>query len=183
MAAAADAAEAARSLEDRIQSLPQELQDLILEAAFMSFSSDTIVHVTRDYTLPAALQINKATRAKVAAAYYSSQKFDCSTLSLFEDFSSWLRWLASLDASHLPHLSHVRVLKPGMCKCGESECSLSAFGRLKTVLEEDELRAGLDVFRLRFRHPDRQQRQTWAWTTLAEFKAFTDGKEVKLDWS
>lgn len=146
------------SLDDRTQSLPQELQDLILEAAFMSFSSDTIVCVTRGYTTPAALQINRATRARAAAIYYSSQIFNCSISPAGQSSRSWLRWLASVDAPHLPHLSHVRVRVDGTCNCRETRCSLRAFAHLGFELRHHELKVELDVFRLKLRHGDPLQK-------------------------
>lgn len=87
------------STDKRIQDLPQELQDKILESTLASqiptsitinricdFSSEfkrtscqLLNPFTKSYTPPIALQINRKLRAEFAREYYSSTVFECLT--------------------------------------------------------------------------------------------------------
>lgn len=68
--------QATRILSARIQALPQELQDEILEyALYFQAGGGKVVRIDKDYKPPLGLQISWQTRAKFANAYHSNTIF------------------------------------------------------------------------------------------------------------
>ena len=78
---------------EQIQSLPQELQNIVLEHYF-SLGNAKSVPVDGSYKPPIQLQINRATRQAFAREYYSGSTFT------FNERSVIFLWLKSLTAEH-----------------------------------------------------------------------------------
>lgn len=86
-----------RTLGDCVQSLPQELQDMILD--FTVAITPANVHIDEHYKPPVQLQINRATRSKAAATFYSDLS------SRFEPVEGpsrpyMLKWIKSLSSEN-----------------------------------------------------------------------------------
>ncbi|CAK1358008.1 hypothetical protein CB0940_07334 [Cercospora beticola] len=92
-------------LDHRIQALPQELQDEILDLT-VAIKPTTVV-IDKSYKPPWQLAIDQALRRKVAQDYYSS------TIFVVEDGRAkppLLRsWLTSLPADHTHLVSEIRL--------------------------------------------------------------------------
>ena len=99
--------------EERIKTLPQELQDMIFDFTIASvFQPGTVVAVGQSLwnglwrpPVPALLRINRSSRAKAAELYYSSLILDCTALStnLFVD------WLQILPREHVVLMQNIRI--------------------------------------------------------------------------
>ncbi|KAF7187473.1 hypothetical protein HII31_11213 [Pseudocercospora fuligena] len=91
------------TLEDRVQSLPQELQDMIFNFVVEVPSHDTIV-VDESYRAPAALWLNKPLRTTTAQKYFTTNAF------AFKNMSSKFfdEWVDSLDPDHCALLKDTR---------------------------------------------------------------------------
>lgn len=64
------------SLDDRMQALPQELQDMIFECTLTTHATTpSTVVLTPAHRPPRELQINRKTRAAFASTYYSTTTF------------------------------------------------------------------------------------------------------------
>lgn len=102
-------------INERIQTLPQELQDRIQDWTFAIDSK--VTQISRLYKTPKQLGISRATRQAFARAYYSHTKFMIPRLLKAEDGSEHphprmlyaLKWLASLPHEHRSMISHIRI--------------------------------------------------------------------------
>ncbi|KAI5362817.1 hypothetical protein Slin15195_G101980 [Septoria linicola] len=107
-------AAASPTLDDRIQDLPQELQDIILE--FTLESPSATVLLTKDYKPPGPLAISRKTRAKAATSYYNNSAFLFEKTSRTYDvgvlISSIVAWVKSLSREHRSWVKEVRVSNP-----------------------------------------------------------------------
>ncbi|PPJ57518.1 hypothetical protein CBER1_06244 [Cercospora berteroae] len=99
----------APSLRDRIQNLPPELSDMILEyAAFggiESFLEKTygVVPFNSKYRLPWQLNLNRLNRRKASDLYYSQAIFEFQSMELLE------LWAKTLSQQQRDQLSELRV--------------------------------------------------------------------------
>lgn len=93
------------SLDDRIQALPQELQDGIVEA-FLAVDSSATVKISPNYKPPMQLQVNRRLRSIFAKTYYSNSTFQ------FKDHVVTSRWLLSLEFEHRACIQNIRYILP-----------------------------------------------------------------------
>lgn len=106
-----------RELSRRIQALPQELQDIILDYT-ISFqpAEDNIVRITSDYKPPLGLQVSWHTRAMFAKAYYSEFIFQAEFSEYSHSYGAafWpLDWLEKLVMSERDLIHTIRLENPG----------------------------------------------------------------------
>ncbi|KAI5362623.1 hypothetical protein Slin14017_G063040 [Septoria linicola] len=104
-------------LETRIESLAQELQDLILDFTLIggieSARSGDAVHVERGtYKPPWQLSVNRRSRKEVSASYYSSNIFQLP--DAFEEMQlviqmTIISWLKALSGEHQASLREIRI--------------------------------------------------------------------------
>ncbi|EME78669.1 uncharacterized protein MYCFIDRAFT_209035 [Pseudocercospora fijiensis CIRAD86] len=97
-------------LDERIQILPQELQDIIFDFT-LSPNSDRVIAVTSNYRAPSQLQISRKSRDVAAARYYSSNAFTFTTgkNTRQEVFYFIQKWVASLPRLHASMLRELRL--------------------------------------------------------------------------
>lgn len=131
-------------LRRRIQALPQELQDSILEALLQY---EKVVYINRDFKTPLALRLCHKTRSQYAPAYFAESQF-----VVCRDGSSW-KWFRkvtelicaptttwkyaccqSISTTHSWPGFDVWVFK---CKHEEFECALSWFRRERSMCGQD----------------------------------------------
>ncbi|KAK4613528.1 hypothetical protein CLAFUW4_09319 [Fulvia fulva] len=93
------------SLEDRIQALPQELQDEILEQT-IAIEPDTAIILSPSYRPPLGLHLNRKIRHKFASTYYSTTAFRAQ-ISHISQLPTLNNFLSSLPAHHMQHLTKV----------------------------------------------------------------------------
>jgi hypothetical protein len=108
---------AGTNLDSRIQALPQELQDAILEHTD-AFHILPTTCVTQQYKPPVALQLNRKLRAKFVAEYYSATIFEYQFPptgdELMADRGETLAlWLSKLWESHRGAFPGFQVRLPG----------------------------------------------------------------------
>lgn len=84
-----------------IQSLPQELKDLIFDFAFTPPPPNTVVKVDANYRPPTYISICSTLRAKTAQQYYSSSVF------MFDEPCEGYAWLASVPVKHAQVIQHI----------------------------------------------------------------------------
>lgn len=102
--------------------LPQELIDAIYALTLPSLlHSNRQIELSGGYTPPAALHINRSTRAAFAPGFYSATIFHSRKECLIT------RWLASLPPEHRKLLRTVRLIRPppmsmGKAKDGKKAC-------------------------------------------------------------
>lgn len=91
------------TLEDRVQSLPQELHDMILKFVVDIPTNQTIV-VDDNYNPPPALWLNKSLRTSTAQAYFTTNSFLFSNTNpeFFYD------WLQGMHPDHCALLTDIR---------------------------------------------------------------------------
>lgn len=125
------------SLDKKIQALPQELQDLILDFKIAVNPNDEgVILVTEDYKPPVGLQLNRKIRASFAAKYYSGAIFQLAYLpfgsasdKMFWNpyvngcqcrpwaFESLSHFYNTLDSSHSTLIRNIRLEKSDLFKC------------------------------------------------------------------
>ncbi|KAK4494925.1 hypothetical protein PRZ48_014281 [Zasmidium cellare] len=93
-------------LDRRIQALPQELQDEILDHVLFIEPGEVTIN-TASYKPPWQLRINRATRKKVAAHYYMTFTFKIRDKEL-GPWSLAVLWLRSLTGDHQGMVSDIR---------------------------------------------------------------------------
>ena len=104
---------AAMSLDELVQTLPQELQDEILEHTLTV--APEVVDITRKYRPPLRLAISRATRKKFAKSYYEQTSFQLRPADprwgpagrkIIQDFILWIR---SLSVEHAALIKRARL--------------------------------------------------------------------------
>jgi hypothetical protein len=90
------------SLEEQVQSLPPELYNRVLELTFTA-ASDHPVLVTKAYKPPSILSIDRESRNKLIAEYYSENTFELLCLPWF------ITWLSGLDKNHRSMVKNARL--------------------------------------------------------------------------
>ncbi|KXS95453.1 hypothetical protein AC578_4727 [Pseudocercospora eumusae] len=95
----------APTLEERIQTLAQELQDMIFDFT-VSFDPGVIT-IDDKWKAPWQLQINRATRAKISKTYYGRFSFRIS--SRCDSVVMFGRWLDMLGKSERALITNLRV--------------------------------------------------------------------------
>ncbi|KAF2164758.1 hypothetical protein M409DRAFT_24663 [Zasmidium cellare ATCC 36951] len=93
-------------LDRRIQALPQEVQDEILDHVLFIKPGEVTINTT-SYTPPWQLHFNRATREKIAEHYYATSVFKISDAD-YGCFSVTSRWLKSLTAKHQAKVADIR---------------------------------------------------------------------------
>ncbi|CAK3953891.1 Hypothetical predicted protein [Lecanosticta acicola] len=94
------------SLTERVQALPAELFNRVLDYTFtLSPSNNDIVEVTKAYKPPAILQIDRASRAKLMGRYYDDKIF---TLDV-EDPGGCVAWIHSLTSANRQAILQIRL--------------------------------------------------------------------------
>lgn len=91
------------TLDDRIQALPRELQDAILEA-WITIDSTTEITITESYKPPSQLHVSRSIRTSFATAYYAHTTFILHTYN----FEMNIPWLSSLSSEHRDLIQHLR---------------------------------------------------------------------------
>ncbi|KXS99326.1 hypothetical protein AC578_6729 [Pseudocercospora eumusae] len=96
-------------VQRRVRALCQELQDMILDFTLGSFEPGETVIINEDYQPPKALAINRATRKKLAARYYSNTEFIIN-FSGGRNFKAWTTytWACSLAREHLSLIKELK---------------------------------------------------------------------------
>lgn len=87
----------------RIQDLPQELQDNILEALEEFQVPQNLVTITSAYKPPLPLQLSQKIRAKFAREYYGTASFRCEL-----NWGLLYDWALSLTAEHREMVARVQ---------------------------------------------------------------------------
>lgn len=100
---------AANPILDRISTLPQELQDMILACATEPDSSPRHARIDRDFKTPIALRLCRRTRQACLQDYLSNTLFIFPLSSLFE-------WLNSLRGDHKSLIREVGISDVGFQK-------------------------------------------------------------------
>lgn len=80
-------------LIDRIQSLPQELFDLIHDYTFTVLTSTPVI-IDKSFKLPSNLQVSHGTRGDLARGFFLNSTF------LFYDTAELLAWTKALTVEH-----------------------------------------------------------------------------------
>lgn len=97
-------------LDARIQGLPQELQDSILELTNVEQLPIGSVTITKAHIPPSALHLNHKIRTDFARQYYSTTTFIGEhNLHCPGDCGPIIRWMASLSAAHLKAIRMVHL--------------------------------------------------------------------------
>ena len=90
-------------LEQRIQQLPQELQDQILDAVLsLATANAKTVLITAAYRPPWQISVDRRTRKKQARDYYANSVFQ-STLH------DWMSWIKSIPVQYQSLVKEIRV--------------------------------------------------------------------------
>ena len=99
-----------------LQALPQELQDLILEAAMWQ-GIEPVTTVDRSYYTPLGLQISSGIRRTFAREYYKNTIFTFNQLQSNNEYGSTflLSWLCSLPPTHHRLLCRVNYHRDMFC--------------------------------------------------------------------
>ena len=115
----ADLAALDTELVGRIQALPQELQDVILDYALsLDDDEDIAVAIDDDYRFPWQIQINSRTRKKVTQAYYTRSTFLLPPLVLVarpsvDEHRDWLHllgiWLRAVPRERRKLINSIRI--------------------------------------------------------------------------
>lgn len=93
-------------LAERVQRLPQELQDIIESWTFTLPNSRTVM-IDSGYTPPSILRVDRATRSKLAAEYYDTNN------TRFRELGGLaFKWLDSLSIEHKSRIQFITT------KCG-----------------------------------------------------------------
>lgn len=116
-------------LNEKIQALPQELQDAMLGFTIsVDLPDNEPIRITKKYQPPLGLQLDRKTRDRFANQYYSGAVFQVADQS-FNDMFPWrgkyhetsilklyrwafftfIRWYETLEVSHQPLLQTVRL--------------------------------------------------------------------------
>ena len=112
----------APSIEDRIQALPQELQDVILDVTIGLYDPPRTVELDAHYKSPLGLQVNRATRASFVKHYYQGGfMFHSGIRNVVEDFHNL--WFSSLPAANRDMLQTVSA--QNICEL-KHDCQLTA---------------------------------------------------------
>lgn len=104
--------QAGEALDSQIQSLCQELQDMIFKFVQDSQLASQIL-ITSNYKPPTALRISRDTRARFAKAYYGRGylEFVFDTSSVFSPF---LHWLDNVDYMHFEMMRDLEITVHGV---------------------------------------------------------------------
>ncbi|KAK4618206.1 hypothetical protein CLAFUW4_12074 [Fulvia fulva] len=98
-------------LRGRIQGLPQELYDMIRDFTLtLDTSENGNITINRDYKPPVQLQIDSATRNKIAQEYYANTTF--TFFKLHDGEALCIKWLDSLSPEARTSLREVRLEAP-----------------------------------------------------------------------
>ena len=99
-------------LSRRIQNLPQELYDKILDYT-VSVDDISEIEICRSYKPPAQLRINRVIRDREAANYYANTKFTCNAWTLDQCAQMLGEWLRSIPVKHVCMIQNVGIATPG----------------------------------------------------------------------
>lgn len=103
------------ALSRRIQALPQELQDIILDFVLsVPPNDDGVVYISDAYKPPTGLQLNRKIRARFAKAYYGGDAIFLVERPLNLEFRLWCfprleRWFSKLEFSHSELINTIRM--------------------------------------------------------------------------
>ena len=92
-----------QTLNDRIQALPQELQDIIRDYTLDYPTTPIAIMMSYDYRPPINLQINRAIRSTFASTYYTNTTFHSSNSKLLTKF------VTALSPEHRDLLESIRL--------------------------------------------------------------------------
>lgn len=95
------------SLADRVQSLPAELVDKIIDLVFTPDLTSTIT-LTKDHKPPHLLHVNRSTRASFAEAYYSNTPVEMPKEEYRLRLGSFLR---SLPPAHRLFINKIHIMR------------------------------------------------------------------------
>ena len=159
------------TLDDRIQSLPQELQDIILDFTVAVKPDQTIV-IKSKLKAPWQLQINSATRKQNAPIYFGTSKFQTDLKLPIMHFGTLTQWLSAQDSAHRRMITTIRyaiehdhvaflIFAPinGWARCYEVSFNM-ADSRLRALLDRDPLDV-LEV-NVRVKQADGEVKVVWA---------------------
>lgn len=93
------------TLEDRIQALPQEMKDMILDFT-VAVKPDQTVVIDREHKAPWQLQVNSATRKQYAPTYFRTSKFQSDPLHFY--IGTFAKWLQAQSSSHRAIITTIR---------------------------------------------------------------------------
>ncbi|CZT20262.1 uncharacterized protein RCC_06120 [Ramularia collo-cygni] len=100
--------QASDELDNRIQSLCQEIQDMILET-FLEAQIPCAVVLTNGYKSPVGLQLNRKIRGKFAKKYYGRTTFEIFGIVNKYDFHPAGLKIGRIDRKHLPLMRHLEA--------------------------------------------------------------------------
>lgn len=95
------------ALDSKIQTLCQELQDMILEFVQDHDIPTKPVMLDKYYKTPGALQISRKTRATFAKKYYGVAYFECTVIDV--DGVQFDKWFHTMDHTHFALMKHIEV--------------------------------------------------------------------------
>ena len=97
------------SVEEHIQSLPQELQDAILDFT-IAVDTTTTININDDYRPPTKqLSINRKTSATLAQQYYSTNTFSYALISNIPAKIRPTTWLSNVAPEHRDKIRMLRI--------------------------------------------------------------------------
>ncbi|CZT23453.1 uncharacterized protein RCC_09167 [Ramularia collo-cygni] len=134
-------------LDARIQDLAQELQDQIFKMAFLEIP-DTVA-IVPDHRAPAALQLNRAIRAKFAEEYYRKVVF----VGQFTNATPILlpAWLSQLSEEHQNAIRSIRIAVSDVAGFTVSSLGRWIYDSLEDVRNGAEIPRGtLDIRKASF---------------------------------
>ena len=125
------------SLVQRVQALPQELQDMIFGYATIPSTSNTDL-LPQQYRPPSALQINRKTRGKFASEYYPATtiRVDFHRLEDNDNVRMLGRFMDSLLATHLDIVQAIEIdERIPIAKCSVSYAAWTANSSVELSVE------------------------------------------------
>jgi len=93
---------ASDNLKERVQSLLQELQDMIRQFTFTERSG--LRRVNKSYQLPTYLLVNRATRSNLTTAYYGD-----GSIFQFDNEDTLRKCFRSISPSHQKLVNNIRL--------------------------------------------------------------------------
>lgn len=87
-----------------MQTLPQELHDMIRDLTFSPPIASKAIVVDASYTFPSILQVDHASRQKNATAYFASNAFAIGTEDML------ISWLRAVDPEYRRSITEIRFL-------------------------------------------------------------------------
>lgn len=130
----------AASFNQRINSLPQELYDMIFDYTFAADVSKPVIikksRFQKSYNPPACLQVSRATRDTFAWTYYTNSVFQSRSK---EDLCDWIK---SLQTSHQRMIMSLRYdleFREPMQQSHATDYVRACFANKQLILFEEEL--------------------------------------------